>query len=239
MQEMVPDSHPEYDFWAGQFDLLRSVLARVAGDTAVAIRHAEKSSVLIPAVEEKYGSALVLLTHGTMALELGLSYQNAGDFANAKKYLHQSMLASQQSGNFMTMCACVFELCRIWHQQGHTKDAELLCRQMLTLSEQPNYMGWPAFFLVHIALANILLLHNQVAEANQQIQQGLALGQQSGHIYYLAHGYLIAERIQLAQNNKNAAQFAHQEAERLLAMVNINTVNLPVSAQPFSSSLAC
>ncbi|MCP5096123.1 MAG: hypothetical protein GY943_11260, partial [Chloroflexi bacterium] len=102
MQEMVPDSHPEYDFWAGQFDLLRSVLARVAGDTAVAIRHAEKNSVLIPAVEEKNGSALVLLTHGTMALELGLSYQNAGDFANAKKYLHQSMLASQQSGNFMT-----------------------------------------------------------------------------------------------------------------------------------------
>ena len=237
MQQMVPDSHPEYDFLAGQFDLIKAVLARVEGDTAVAIRYAEKNRVLLPAIEEKFGAALANLGYGAMALQLGLSYQVAGDFTNAEKHLQKSMIASQKSGNFIAMCACIFELCRIWHQQGRLQEAEATCRQILDLSTKPKHAGWPAFFLVHIALADILILRNQFSETNHHIQQGLALGQQSGHIYYLAHGYLVAERLHIAQNNVSAAQLAHREATRLLTMINLNLSDLQVSAHPFTQAM--
>jgi LuxR family maltose regulon positive regulatory protein len=118
------------------------------------------------------------------------------------------------------MAGAIFELARIRLQQGRLPESEAICRETLALAEQPEYTGWPAFCFVHIALADVLRALNRFDEAAEHLQQGVELAQRSGHVLYLAHGYMVEAQLLYAQRDPAAALAAWQKAERLASTID-------------------
>ena len=236
----LSESHPEYVLLSGQLHLLRSMLARSEGDPSTAINYAEQTLSEIARVEAQSGIAMTELGYGAALIQLGYAYLAAGDLAQAALNFGQSRQYARQSENFIAMCTCAFELARIRLKEGRLSEAEAICQETLALADQPEYADWPAFFIVHIGLADVLRALGRPDEAELHLQQGLASGRRSGHILYLAHGYLAAERLYQAQGEETQAQSARQQAEQLLNQVGLTVGDLPLEgtavSQPSSAA---
>jgi LuxR family maltose regulon positive regulatory protein len=57
-------------------------------------------------------------------------------------------------------------------------------------------------------------------EAMEHLSRGLELGRRSGHVLYLAHGYLVAARLHHMRQDTSAARAAWQQAEQLATTID-------------------
>jgi LuxR family maltose regulon positive regulatory protein len=54
----------------------------------------------------------------------------------------------------------------------------------------------------------------------EHLSRGLELGRRSGHVLYLAHGYLVAARLHHMRQDTSAARAAWQQAEQLATTID-------------------
>ncbi len=216
----IPLENVEHHMVMHQVSLLRSVMACYRDDANAAIKHTEQVLAVISQIRENLGPAFVDLAYGASYLQMGYNYLSAGDLEQAAAYFGQSIVYSRSSGNFIAMGGAIFELTRIRLQQGRLPEAEAICREALTLAEQPEHAGWPAFCFVHIALADALRTSKRFDKARKHLQQGLELGQRGGHVLYLAHAHIVDAQLHHAQGDTAAALAAWQEVERLAATLD-------------------
>lgn len=215
----LPADHPEYRIVWHQVQLLEAVVARSRRDVAAAMDHVEQALAAIDAVREELGPAFADLAHGACYFQLGHNYLTAGDLTQAGACFSRSVPHSRAAGNMFAMASAVAELARIRMRQGRLPEAESACREALALAGQSEYAGWPAFCLVHIALAEVLRESGRLDEAWDCLQAGLDLGRRSGQVLHLAHGYLVCARLHHSWGNAASARAAWQEAQNLAAAI--------------------
>ena len=152
--------------------------------------------------------------------QLGYTYVTTNDFDQAENYLSSVSPHARRCGNFLALAHTTMEWVRISLLQGKIDQAEKICRYELGLTDQPEYADYPAFCLIQLALADVLRAKNSLDEAATLLHKGLDTARKSGHVFYLAQGYLIAARYHYALGKDNQAQDDLIKAERIAESIH-------------------
>lgn len=225
----LPKTHPEYNIVMQQVGLLRAVVARHHGDLTTAIREVEQILPIVPGFRQTLGQVVVDMGYTACYSQMGYNYLAAGDLDQAADYLSRISPHARACGNIFALAHTTFELARLRLRQGRLSEAEAICREELTLAGQPAYADFPAFCLIHLALADVLREQKRYDEAAAYLQRGLETAQRSGHVLYWAHGYLIAARLHHAQGDASAAQADCHRAEQLAATISNPALNQAIA----------
>ena len=221
----LPKEHPEYNIVLQQVILLRSVVARNRGDVVTAIKEIEQLLPTVAGFRPTFGQVVVDMGYTACYSQMGYNFVAANDLEQAAEYLSRVSLHARSCGNIFALAHATLELARINLLQGRIDQAEKICRAELALAEQPGYADYPAFGLIHLALADVLRAKKTWDEAEKHLRQGLETAQKSGHVLYLAQGYLIAARLHHAQGNASPVQDDIRRAEQLAASIHNRFLN--------------
>jgi LuxR family maltose regulon positive regulatory protein len=211
----LPKDHPEYKIVTQQVILLRAVVMRHHGDAAAARKEIEQ---LLPTIEElrqAIGPVVADMGYTACYSQMGYTHAAAGDLEQAAEALGKVSPYARRCGNIFALAHTTMELARIHLLLGRLEQGEKVCRDELALAEQPAFAGYPAFGLIHLGLANVLRAKNAWDEAELHLQQGLKTAQKSGHVLYLAQGYLIAAQLHHTQGKTTLAQEDLRLAEQI------------------------
>jgi LuxR family maltose regulon positive regulatory protein len=216
----LPTEHPEYNIVLQQVILLRAVVMRHRGDVPTALTEIEQ---LLPTIEElrqTLGNLVADMGYTACYSQMGYTYVAAGDLERAADYLGRVSPHARRCGNILALAHTTIELARISLLLGRLGQAEKICRDELSLTEQAAYADYPAFCLIHLGLANVLREKKAWDEAEHHLRQGLETAQKSGHAYYLAQGYLIAARLHHAQGKADQVQDDMRKAEQIAESIH-------------------
>jgi LuxR family maltose regulon positive regulatory protein len=215
----LPVEHPEYNIILQQVILLRAVVMRHQGFAAVAIREIEQLLPTIAELGETLGQSIVDMGFTACYSQLGYAYVAANDLNQAADYLSRVGPHARACGNYFSLAHATMEWARISLLLGRIEQAEMICRRELLLAEQPAYADYPAFCLIQLALADVLIVKRSWDEAERLLAQGLETAQKSGHQYYLAQGYLIAARLHNGRGRHSQVQDALSKATQIAASI--------------------
>ena len=221
----LPKEHPEYNIVLQQVILLRAVVVRHRGDVATAIKEIEQLLPTIAGLRQTLGQVVVDMGYTACYSQMGYTYVAANDLSRAADYLSRVSPHARGCGNIFALAHATMELARISLLLGRLEQAEKICRDELALTEQPAYADYPAFCLIHLGLANVLREKKSWDEAENHLRQGLETAQKSGHVLYLAQGYLIAARLHHAQGKITQAQDDLRRAEQIAATIHNRFLN--------------
>jgi LuxR family maltose regulon positive regulatory protein len=225
----LPRTHPEYNIVMQQIGLLRAVVARHHGDLATAIKEVEQILPTVAGFRQTLGQVVVDMGFTACYSQMGYNYLATGDWDRAADYLTRVSPHARACGNIFALAHTTFELARLRLRQGRLSEAEAICLQELMLAEQPAYADWPAFCLIHLALADVLRAQKRWDEAAAYLQRGLETAQRSGHVLYLAQGHLSAARLHHARGDGAGAQADCHRAEQLAATINQPALNQAIT----------
>lgn len=225
----LPKEHPEYNIVLQQVILLRAVVARNRGDVATAIKEIEQLLPTVADFRHTFGEMVVDMGYTACYSQMGYNYVAAGDLDRAADYLSRVSPHARRCGNIFALAHTTMELARINLLLGRLEQAEKICRDELALTEQPAYADYPAFCLIHIGLANVLREKKTWDEAENHLHQGLDTAHKSGHVLYLAQGYLIAAGLHHAQGKTIQAQADLRNAEQIAGDIHNQFLNDAVS----------
>jgi LuxR family maltose regulon positive regulatory protein len=211
----LPKEHPEYNIILHQVILLRAIVLRHRGDVNTAVKEIEKLLPSISDLQQNLGQAYVDMGLTACYSQMGYTYVAANDLDTASEYLSRVSLHARRCENFFALAHTTMEWARISILQGKIELAETICRHELALTEEKAYADFPAFCLIRLALADVLCVKKSWEEAESLLHQGLETARKTGHLFYLAHGYLIAARLHAAQGNVIQAQDDIHHAERI------------------------
>lgn len=226
---MLPKEHPEYNIVLQQVILLRAVVARNRGDVATAIEEIEQLLPTVAGFQQTFGQMVVDMGYTACYSQMGYNYVAANDLDRAANYLSRVSPHARRCGNIFALAHTTMELARISLLLGRLEQAEKICRYELALKEQPLYADYPAFCLVHLGLADVLREKKSWDEAEIHLRQGLEVAQKSGHVLYLAQGYLIATRLHHAQGKTTQTQEDLRHAEQIAGAIHNHFLNEAIS----------
>jgi len=221
----LPREHPEYNIVMQQVILLRAVVMRHHGNVSAALKEIEQ---LLPTIEElrrSLGDVVADMGYTACYSQMGYTYVATGELERAADYLSRVSPHARRCGNFLALAHTTIELARISLLLGRLEQAEKICRDELSLTEQAAYADYPAFCLIHLGLANVLREKKAWDEAEHHLRQGLETAQKSGHQYYLAQGHLIAARLHHAQGEVVQAQDDMRKAQQIAAAIHNHFLN--------------
>lgn len=216
----LPVAHPEYNIILQQVILLRAIVLRHRGDVAGAMREVEHLLPTIAELQQTLGQTIADMGYTACYSQMGYNYVAANDWERADESLSRVSPHARACGNIFALAHATMEWARINLALGRVERAEEICRQELTLAEQPEYANYPAFCLIQLALADVLRVKQAWDEAESLLRQGLETARRSGHRYYLAQGYLIAARLHHAQGKSALAHEAMRQAEQIAAAIH-------------------
>lgn len=211
----LPKEHPEYNIVLQQVILLRAIVQRHQGGVPAALQAIQELLPTIEGLRQTLGDVVADMGYTACYSQMGYTYAAANDWERAADSLSRVSPHARRCGNFLALAHTTIELARISLLLGRVEQAEKICRDELALAEQPAYADYPAFCLIHLALANVLREKKTWNEAEKHLTQGLETAQKSGHQSYLAQGYLIAARLHQAQGKTTQAQDDMRKAESL------------------------
>jgi LuxR family maltose regulon positive regulatory protein len=215
----LPVEHPEYNIILQQVILLRAVVMRHQGFAAAAIREIEQLLPTIAELGETLGQSIVDMGFTACYSQLGYACVAANDLNQAADYLSRVGPHARACGNYFSLAHATMEWARVSLLLGRIEQAEMICRRELLLAEQPAYADYPAFCLIQLALADVLIVKRSWDEAERLLAQGLETAQKSGHQYYLAQGYLIAARLHNGRGRHSQVQDALSKATQIAASI--------------------
>jgi LuxR family maltose regulon positive regulatory protein len=221
----LPAEHPEYNIIRQQVILLEAVVNRHRGEVTAAKREIE---LLIPTITElgkTLGQTIVDMAYTACYSQLGYTYVAANDLDQAADYLSRVSPHARRCGNLLALGHTTFEWVRISLLQGQIDQAEKICLHELALAEQPEFVDSPAFCLIQLALADVLRLKKSFEEAESFLNKGLETARKSGHVFYLAQGYLIAARLHHAQGKTTQSQEDIHKAEQIAESLQNHYLN--------------
>ena len=224
-----PKEHYEYNIVLQQVILLRAIVMRHRGDVANAVKEVEQFLPTIEELRENTGPVVADMAYTACYSQMGYNFVAANDLERAADYLSLVSPHARRCGNIFALAHTTMELARISVLLGRTEQAEKICRDELALAEQPAYTDYPAFCLIHLGLADVLRAKKSWGEAEDHLAQGLKTAQKSGHLFYLAQGYLIAARLHHAQGKTTQANDDLSRAEQIAGMIQNRFLNDAVS----------
>jgi LuxR family transcriptional regulator, maltose regulon positive regulatory protein len=226
---VFPKEHPEYNIVLQQVILLHAIVARNRGDVATATEEVEQLLSTVAGFLQTLGQTVVDMGYTACYSQMGYNYVAANDLDRAADTLSRVSPHARRCGNIFALAHTTMELARISLLLGRVEQAEKICRDELALAEQPDYADYPAFCLIHLGLANVLREKKSWDEAEIHLHKGLETAQKSGHMLYLAQGYLIAARLHHAQGKTNQAQDDLRHAEQIAGVIHNRFLNDSIS----------
>jgi LuxR family maltose regulon positive regulatory protein len=175
---------------------------RVRGDTAQAIERARRALSILPQTDS--------LSRGLVALTLGLSYWNYGDFQESERAFLEVDRTAQQSGNHYARMTALTYLGMIQAVYGRLHRAAELCRQVIQLGGQS-----PPVAPAHIELGALLYEWNELESAVEHLQIGIQQSQRTGNPLIQSDGYRTLAVVQLGRGESDAALSTLQKADQL------------------------
>ncbi|GAB4492938.1 MAG: hypothetical protein Fur0016_28760 [Anaerolineales bacterium] len=221
----LPKDHPEYNIVLQQVILLRAIVQRHQGDFPAALNAIGELLPTIEGLRQTLGDVVADMGYTACYSQTGYTYAAANDLERAVDFLSRVSPHARRCGNFLALAHTTIELARISLALGRVEQAEKICRDELALAEQPAYAEYPAFCLIHLALADVLREKNAWDEAEKRLTQGLETAQKSGHQSYLAQGYLIAARLHHVQGKTSQAQADMRRAEQIAEALHNRFLN--------------
>ena len=215
-----PKGHPEFDIIKQQVILLQAIIMRHHGDVDSAKKEIELLLPTIPELGKTLGQTIADMGYTACYSQLGYTYVAANDFEQAASYLSMVSPHARRCGNFFALAHSTMEWVRISLLQGQIEKAEKICRYELELADQHEYADYPAFCLIQLALVDVLRLKKSFDEAEELLHKGLETARKSGHVMYLAQGYLIAARLHHSQGKASQAQDDILKGERIAESIH-------------------
>jgi LuxR family transcriptional regulator, maltose regulon positive regulatory protein len=238
----LPKEHPEYNIVLQQVVLLRAIVMRHHGDVDTALQEIEQLLPTIEGLRQTLGDVVADMGYTACYSQMGYTYVAANDLSRAADYLSRVSPHARRCGNILALAHTTIELARISLLLGRLEQAEKICRDELSLADQPAYAGYPAFCLIHLGLADVLCAKKSWKEAEEHLAQGLETAQKSGHVLYLAQGYLIAARLHHTQGKETQVQDDLRYAEQIAGAIHNRFLSDAVSQtrreMEFKSSLS-
>jgi LuxR family maltose regulon positive regulatory protein len=219
----LPADHPADATLPAQIANLQSIAARHSGDFGAAVAHAHRALELIPAPDVPW--------LGTATLSLGLAYRGAGDLAKASQACAEALPLLRASGNFIAAMIGVYYLANIHQMQGNLRQAAEVCREALQHARQERREHFPAYGMVHVALADVLREWNQLEEAEHHLFRGMEIGEQGGYLEVLKSGNLALARLKQAKGDASGALAAIQQADRVARRIGTPLALTEIAAQ--------
>jgi LuxR family maltose regulon positive regulatory protein len=217
----IPKEHPEYNIVLQQVILLHAIVARNRGDVAAATEEVERLLPTVAGFQQTFGQTVVDMGYTACYSQMGYNYVAANDLDRAAEYLSRVSPHARRCGNIFALAHTTMELARISLLLGRLEQAEKICRDELALAELPDYAD--------LGLANVLREKKSWDEAETHLHKGLEMAQKSGHMLYLAQGYLIAAGLHRAQGKTNQAQDDLRHAEQVAGVIANRFLNESIS----------
>lgn len=204
--ELAPAEDPPPDgnlvAFQGQIAAARSFLARSQGDLPASAELAHVALALLPASD--------LLLRGVVGVNLGMAYWHNGRMAEAEPILQAALRAAQGSGNDYARLAAQVFLARVRAVAGELREAAA-ASQAIIAEGSPS----PLTTLAFLDLTCLEYEWNNLTTAEEQLRQGTALAERSGHAEFCLAADLLWARLHTARGDLPAALAALRQAHDL------------------------
>ena len=175
---------------------------RVRGEAQQAIDVALRARQLLPPEDQ--------LSHGLVALTLGLSYLNIGNLRAAEQVFLQVDQAAQRSQNHYARMTALTYLAIIQSVYGRLRQAAELCLQVIQLGGQS-----PTVAPAHVELGTRLYEWNDLENAARHLEIGIQQSERIGNILIQSDGYRGLALLQQARGDYAAALATLQQADQI------------------------
>ena len=168
----------------GKVSAVRALMAMYRGDVANVIEHAYHALVLLS--EEN------LTWRGVVETMLGMAHGWAGDgnMIKAEKAFSSAISIMEKAGNTSFYLFAGLALAGIYTYLGRLKDAETLCRKLLTVAEDAGMSKTGNAASLHSILGGILCEKDDLVTGMPMIKKGLELAK-------LSHDLIALQGIRL------------------------------------------
>ncbi|MDX1416656.1 MAG: hypothetical protein R3293_20820, partial [Candidatus Promineifilaceae bacterium] len=199
----------------GQTAAAQAFLAREQGDHVQVIAKSQQALSLLPPTDR--------VSRGNITLNLGLAYWHEGRLSAAEKFLKDALpLAQDTSNRFGELAAQIF-LARTLASRGKLGQAATALREIVSTGSTLTIVA-----LAHYDLAALYYEWNNLDQALDHVEHGLALSRRGGHLEFENGGHLQRALILLAQNDAGGALAEAETVQRLSR--NFNPVTQARSA---------
>lgn len=179
----------------GQVYNLRANVARLRGEAPRTIELAKQALALLPD-DDRFQRSI-----GTMAL--GAGYLLTGEVLAAEKTLTRAHALSQAADNLITLLIVLNRLGDVQVLQGRLRAAAQTYQTVLDrAADRPLWQRVEA----HIGLGDLHYEWNNLEKAEEHLQQGRELAQQTKRAIYFARGYVSLARLLQARDQFEQAE---------------------------------
>src|SRR5438105_5117947 len=158
-----------------------------------------------------------LLARAEVAYAQSLAYHSTGDIVPAIQSTKEATALAQAAGD---TSSTIIYLCRTAYSllvHGKLHEVVQIAQQAALLGTTPAGLPHAMLCWAYIFHADALRQWNRLDEALDLAIQGVRLSEQTETIVALYLGYTVLMRIYLARGEVDAAHFAFQQAEKILA----------------------
>lgn len=205
------DRLPQTPLIESQIAMLRSVIARIQGETDQALAYSKCAVDVVPSD--------MLHAAGPAWNLLAVARMNAWDFNGAIDAFQLGIDLAYRGGNLLSAFVSTFGLSAYLAHQGRLTEAEHVCQSALDRVKTDGAMP-PAAGLLQIALARIEVERNQIDSASEHLQTGREIARPGAFSEAVRYGRYISAQIAVIQNNTEAAYRIFAETDRIIHPMN-------------------
>jgi LuxR family maltose regulon positive regulatory protein len=193
---------------SAQLSMMRSVVARSAGDHAQAVAYAEAAGRLVPG-DRAEGI-------GTTWTIIGAARAGAGDYEGAIEAYGRGIEPGYADGNLSGAFGCIYGQAMYLVLQGRIGEADALCRAALERADRESNGELPAAGWLHIAMARIALERTHLDTALTYVDHGLRIATTGGFGEAVRSGRCVQAHILAARGEFDSATRLFEETERIV-----------------------
>jgi LuxR family maltose regulon positive regulatory protein len=185
----------------------------MSGEDHRAVKAAEEALAYLPEKDA--------LWHMRAMHALALSNDELGDSDLSLQIYEQAIHLARQTSNTFLDLSTTGNLAYVLVRRGALRQAAQVCQQTLEAAESQG-KATPAVSLPKIAMGGILFERNQLAEAENTLQEGLDLAERGGIGLVVKNSGVLATIawVRLARGNRSGAQQTLDQVDELFAYSN-------------------
>ena len=212
-------SSPEKEQMLALASLYRGAIASVRGDTQQAIEQITFAQERLP--QEHH------LQHARGFFSLGLAYELSGQTALAVQNYLKSSEEAQSAGVLFLAIHALGAAVQVQISQGQLHRAEQACQQAIQIAGGKRL---PPLGLAESILGSIALERNDLAAAEEFLQNGIALSRRGGLIDDVILGLSYLARLHAYQGRVSNAFDAVQEANTIIQGFGVERMSMIAAA---------
>ena len=216
--EALPSS-PEKEQVLALASLYRGAIAAVHGDTHQAI---EKITFALERLPQEYH-----LQRARGFFSLGMAYEISGQSALAGDYYLKSSEEAQSAGVIFHAIHALGAAAQVQISRGHLQQAEQACQKAIRIAGDRRLTP---LGLAESVLGKIALERNELAAAEEFLQNGIALSRRGGFTDEVVTGLSYLARLHANQGRESEAFNAAQEVNTIIQSYGVERLSMLAAA---------